>query len=72
MADCELLKTCIFFNDKMNNMPSTAELVKMRYCRGNNKDCARYMIFSTRGRAYVPETLFPNEAETARSIIATS
>ena len=72
MADCELLKTCIFFNDKMANTPSTAEIFKLKYCRGNNAECARFMVFSARGREQVPPDLFPNQVEQARNVIASS
>ncbi len=69
MADCELLKGCIFFNDKMADMPSTAEIIKTRYCKGDNQDCARYMVVQALGRGSVPENLFPNQTERAREII---
>ena len=70
MADCNLLETCIFFNDKMGNMPSTAEVVKMRYCREENSGCARHMIYEAVGRGKVPQDLFPNNTERAKQIIA--
>lgn len=69
MSDCELLKTCIFFNDMMPNMPSTVEVFKLKYCRGDNSDCARYTVFAARGREHVPQNLFPNQGEVARKII---
>jgi hypothetical protein len=69
MADCELLQGCLFFNDKMANMPSTAEVIKLRYCRGDNAECARYMIFRALGRGKVPEGLFPNQVTEAVKII---
>lgn len=69
MADCELLETCIFFNDKMANMPSTAEVVKIRYCREENSGCARYTIYKAVGRGKVPQDLFPNHTERAKQII---
>ncbi|RII25397.1 MAG: hypothetical protein CXR31_14490 [Geobacter sp.] len=72
MTDCELLKTCIFFNDKMQNMPSTAEVIKLRYCNGDYTDCARFTIFKAVGREKVPQDLFPNQIEKAREIIAGS
>lgn len=69
MADCKLLETCLFFNDKMANMPSTAEVVKIRYCREENSGCARYMIYNAVGREKVPQDLFPNHVERAKQII---
>ena len=70
MVDCELLETCVFFNDKMANMPSTAEVIKMRYCREDNSACARYMVYKTMGREKVPQDMFPNLTEMAKQIIA--
>jgi len=70
MANCELLETCLFFNDKMGNMPAVANLYKQRYCQGDKLVCARYMVFSKLGRPSVPPDLFPNEGERARAILA--
>lgn len=70
MADCELLSTCAFFNDKMARMPATSELLKKDYCRGNNQTCARYMVFKKLGRHAVPADLFPNSLERAKHIIS--
>jgi hypothetical protein len=72
MADCELLEGCVFFNDKMANMPATAELYKDQYCRENNLECARYVVFKALGREKVPLDLFPNMKEKAQEIIAAS
>ncbi len=72
MADCELLEGCVFFNDKMVNMPATGELYKDKYCRENNLECARYMVFKALGREKVPLDLFPNMKEKAQEIIAAS
>ncbi len=69
MAECEKLATCIFFNDKMSDMPGTAEMFKNRYCRDDNANCARYMILKALGKEKVPIDLFPNEHERAQRII---
>jgi len=70
MADCECLATCIFFNDKMANMPGTADLYKARYCKKDNANCARYMVFKAVGKTKVPTDLFPNDVEKVKGIIA--
>jgi len=70
MADCECLPGCIFFNDKMVNMPSTSGMYKRIYCQGDNSKCARYMVFKAKGKGSVPGTLFPNQFEKAKEIIA--
>jgi len=70
MAECEVLSTCIFFNDKMRDMPGTAAIYKKKYCQGDNSICARYMVFKALGKPKVPSDLFPNQDEKAREIIA--
>lgn len=70
MADCECLPGCIFFNDKMTDMPVTADRLKKHYCRGDNTDCARHMIAVTKGKAAVPIDLFPHDVEKAKAFLA--
>ena len=70
MADCELLEKCVFFNDKMASMPSTSEIIKLRYCKDNCSDCARYLVREALGKERVPEDLFPNQNEKAREVIS--
>lgn len=70
MADCSCLSGCPFFNDKMANMPSTANMYKKKYCQGDYSACARYMIFSKMGKDKVPANLFPNQTDRARAVLA--
>jgi len=70
MADCECLPGCVFFNDKMQNMPAAANLLKKRLCRGDNAKCARHMVLSALGRAKVPPDLSPNQVDRATELIA--
>ena len=44
MAQCELLATCIFFNDKMADYPAAAEHLKKKMCLADPDTCARMMI----------------------------
>jgi hypothetical protein len=69
MADCELIKGCIFFNDQMANMPGTAKMYKTTYCKGKFAECARRLVFESLGRERVPKDLFPNQKEKAQRII---
>jgi hypothetical protein len=69
MADCECLKGCPFFNDKMASRPATSEMYKNAYCRGSNVQCARYIVFSALGREAVPVDLFPNQVDRAYDVI---
>ncbi len=70
MADCECLASCIFFNDQMADMPTMSDIIKQRYCRGSNSQCARHMIFRTLGRPSIPADLYPSQIERAEEIVA--
>lgn len=67
--ECPSLKVCPFFNDKMKGMPSAAELLKDRYCRGSYVKCARYMVASKLGKEKVPADLFPGQTDRAKELI---
>jgi len=67
---CALTETCIFFNDKMANMPSMAKMYKQRYCTEDHLSCARFQVFDAIGRENVPKDLYPNEQDRVALIIA--
>lgn len=69
MPDCELSTKCLFFNDKMANMPSTASMMKRKYCQGNFEQCARYIVCKALGRDKVPADLTPSQVDKAQQII---
>jgi hypothetical protein len=71
MADCECLGGCIFFNDRMANMPALADVMKKKYCKGDFANCARFMVFKKFGKTAVPLDLFPNQADRAKALMAT-
>jgi hypothetical protein len=70
MADCEVLLKCVFFNDKMAEMPAIAASMKRRLCQGDNAQCARWIVRAKLGPTGVPADLFPNQLERANRIIA--
>lgn len=70
MATCELSDTCIFFNDKMPDMPAVAGYLKDKYCHGSFVVCARFQIYKEFGRENVPAGLFPNEENMVPDIAA--
>jgi len=72
MADCECLERCPFFNDKMANMPSMADMLKSRYCKGDWASCARHRVFLALGEEAVSGDLYPNQAADADKLIAAS
>lgn len=69
MARCELLATCIFFNDGMPRMPKTADAMKRRYCENDNFTCARYIVLQARGQEAVPDDLYPSDIDAARALL---
>ncbi len=56
----------------MGQMPATAELMKKRYCQGDQTQCARYMVFSKLGPEKVPSDLYPTQIERAQQVLALS
>lgn len=69
MTECECLTTCPFFRNLMAGMPTSSNVMKKTYCRGEYTRCARYLVFKTLGAGQVPGNLFPNEITRAREII---
>ena len=70
MAECECLSGCLFFNDKMKDMQGVSVLYKNRYCRDDNSQCARYLVFKGLGKPGVPADLYPNNVDRARLILS--
>ncbi|MCE1251925.1 MAG: hypothetical protein LWX83_00075 [Anaerolineae bacterium] len=69
MAECECLSGCIFFNDKMADKPATSEMLKRRYCLGDSRECARFMVRASLGKDKVPGNLYPNQKDKALELI---
>lgn len=70
MSKCECLTGCPFFNDKMDIEQGIGLIYKNKYCLGDNSKCARYMVFKTKGKPFVPPTLYPNMVDAANRIIS--
>ena len=70
MAECDKLPTCAFFNDRMENMPAAAALLKQQYCQGSFEACARYRVETKLGSTSVPAYLLPEDAAAADRIVA--
>jgi hypothetical protein len=69
MAECDIISECTFFNDKMADMPVTAEIMRRKLCRGDFSGCAIFMVAKAVGREYVPSNLIPNQLERVEEII---
>jgi hypothetical protein len=48
MPECELLSTCQFFNNNLQELPYLKKRVEKQYCHGEYGWCGRYMIFKAR------------------------
>jgi hypothetical protein len=69
MNECGSLPTCVFFNEKMINMPANAEIMKDNYCRSKYEDCARYIVMKAIGKEKVPPDLFPSDRARAEQLV---
>lgn len=69
MSKCELIEKCIFFENQIIEMPSTATAFKQLYCEQNYEKCARYMVAKTIGFDKVPDDLYPGQRDQAEKII---
>jgi len=69
MAECELVETCPFFNDKMVIDKGLGNVYKDTYCRADRDGCARYTVRKALGKEKVPIDLYPHMMIRAREII---
>ena len=72
MSYCELLEPCPFFNDELANKPGMSAMYKKNYCKGDYKNCARYLVSMELGRQNVPPDLYPNMWDRANKIVESS
>ena len=70
MPDCEFLPKCLYFNDKLKNMPVASELIKTMYCLWHFEECARYMVAIRLGPKNIPSNLFPTDTTQAEKLLA--
>lgn len=67
--NCEFLEKCLFFNDKLENMPAASDMMKKMYCRWNHTKCARYMVAATLGKSVVPDDMYPGDKRRANEML---
>jgi hypothetical protein len=67
--ECESLKGCPFFNDRMPIDRGLGQIQKKKYCEGDKTRCARYKVASSIGKQNVPLDLYPIMMEKANKII---
>ena len=67
MQQCERLTSCLFFSDRLANMPASAGLLKDTYCFGDKSKCARYQV--ALAGIIPPPDLFPNDSLRVHKIL---
>ena len=72
MAECDRLESCLFFNDKLEDVPAASTLLKQQYCQKDFEHCARHRVETKLGSTSVPPDLFPQESARADRIVAGS
>ena len=72
MAQCDRLESCLFFNDRMDQVADSAALQKHQYCLGDYEGCARHRVETLLGSTNVPPDLLPEESARADRIVAGS
>ena len=70
MTNCEKIAECMFFNDKLTNMPAVADIIRKSFCHGDYTRCARYMVTEVFGIESIPSDLFPGNSVRAKIILA--
>ena len=70
MQECELIESCPFYNGQLEGDKVQIDAMKEKYCKVNNLNCARYMIFIALGRESMPEELFPHQKDRAYEVIS--
>ncbi|UYM17106.1 hypothetical protein [Endozoicomonas euniceicola] len=68
---CEYYELCPFFQSTLEDMPSTANLLKTNFCYSAFQSCARYVVTQEVGAEHVTDFLYPNNAKSAQEIIQT-
>ena len=69
MELCEYARTCVIFNDALEGKPGIAAIYSSKYCEGDFKGCARYLVAQIKGSSSVPRRLLPNQWDAARKLI---
>jgi hypothetical protein len=65
--ECERMKTCPFFGDRMKHLPAVSHVIKQNYCLGDKNLCARYQVAAA-GIA-IPDDLFPSDKARAQRLL---
>ena len=69
MPDCEFLQECLFFNDKLKNMPKASDMLKKTYCKWHFNKCARHKVAIGLGKSAIPMDMYPGDIRRANEIL---
>ncbi len=69
MHECELKESCPFYQGKLKGDNDQLETMKEKYCRSNNLNCARFMVFTALGEESIPDDLFPHQKDRAYGLL---
>ena len=70
MSKCEKLEKCPFYQGKMDAERGIGKMYKQKYCEGDKTQCARYIVATQLGAAFVTNNLYPNMHEAAEKLLA--
>lgn len=61
MICCEISHSCILFKEQLFHTTLTFDYLKAKYCDGDFRQCARYILTQTCGSDKVPTYLYPDD-----------
>ena len=70
MGECDRLESCLFFNDRLDDIPDSVAIQKQQYCQGDYESCARHRVETKLGSTSIPPDLLPEESARADRIVA--
>lgn len=70
MQNCEFLLKCLFFNDKLKDMPKASGMMKKAYCKWHYAKCGRFKIAKALGEKAIPADLYPGDALRANELLS--
>ena len=69
MSACEFQSSCSYHNILRIKSPIILRYIQEEYCDSSYSECARFIVFKTRGPHAVPKYLFPEDIQEACKIL---
>jgi len=67
VASCDKKRECLFYREKLPNLPPLTNEYKQEYCEGSPEQCARYMVMDK--GINPPMDLFPYQQYDAKELL---